>query len=232
MSPRAEMLGDFYSLLGDLERRLGGTRRLDTASGGDGWPLAGVYFFFEDGEGREGGRASRVVRVGTHALALGSRSTLWGRLRQHRGPVTGASAGIGNHRASVFRQHVGAALISPDTAASQASWCRARVPPMVREAELPLEGRVSRRIGSMPFLWLGVEDLPGPGSDRAVIERGSIALLSNHSRAPIDSPSAGWLGSAAVSGEVRLSGLWNVRHVREKPPPRFLEVLGEWVRRA
>ena len=49
----------------------------------------------------------RVVRVGTHALKAGSKSTLWGRLSQHRGT---ARAGGGNHRGSIFRLLVGIAL--------------------------------------------------------------------------------------------------------------------------
>jgi hypothetical protein len=55
-----------------------------------------------------------VVRVGTHALTAASSATLWDRLRQHRGHLGGRDPGSGNHRASVFRRHVGAALIGRD----------------------------------------------------------------------------------------------------------------------
>ena len=74
-------------------------------------PRRGVYFFFEPGELREDGRTPRVVRVGTHAVSAGSRTTLWTRLRDHRGHVIGRHVGGGNHRASIFRRHVGSALL-------------------------------------------------------------------------------------------------------------------------
>jgi hypothetical protein len=99
-----------YRLLHELAQRERGLRRLVDAPAKDGWPRLGVYFFFEDGEVRANG-SLRVVRVGTHALTATSKATLWGRLRQHRGQVGGRSPGGGNHRASVFRRHVGAALI-------------------------------------------------------------------------------------------------------------------------
>ena len=72
------------------------------------WPRRGVYFFFEPGESRSlSGTGSRIVRLGTHALANGSRSTLWQRLSQHRGNAKGDG---GNHRGSIFRLLVGVAL--------------------------------------------------------------------------------------------------------------------------
>lgn len=102
---RERDLTEFYSLLG----RLGSPRRLFGATGRDGWPTHGVYFFFEDGELRADG-TPRVVRVGTHGLAITSRTRLWQRLAQHRGTLKGG----GNHRASIFRRHVGTALIRRD----------------------------------------------------------------------------------------------------------------------
>ena len=65
---RLEHLDRFYELLGELEERLGGIRRLGECHGRMGWPRRGVYFYFEPGEFREDGRTSRVVRMGTHAL--------------------------------------------------------------------------------------------------------------------------------------------------------------------
>lgn len=52
----------------------------------------------------------RIVRVGTHAVSTGSKATLWHRLRAHRG----SKDGRGNHRASIFRRHAGAAMIARD----------------------------------------------------------------------------------------------------------------------
>jgi len=102
-----------YELLDWLEAGLGGKRTLGDSHGGMLWPQRGVYFFFEPGEVRTtSGSGLRVVRVGTHALRGGSTTTLWDRLRQHRGTVGGSRPGGGNHRGSVFRRHVRTALIA------------------------------------------------------------------------------------------------------------------------
>src|SRR5688572_10923820 len=115
---RASDLRRFYSLLDDLARRTGGTRRLADCSGGLEWPPRGVYFFMESGEvRRESGDGPRIVRVGTHALKDGSRTTLWKRLSQHKGQRDGN----GNHRGSIFRLLVGTALLANDPALC-ASW--------------------------------------------------------------------------------------------------------------
>ena len=98
----------FYEILSDLEDRLGGKRQLKNCDGFMNWPLRGIYFFFENGEPRSKKKGLRVVRVGTHALKLNSKSTLWGRLRQHRG----TSEYKGNHRGSIFRLHLGSAIIN------------------------------------------------------------------------------------------------------------------------
>ena len=65
-------------------------------------------------------------------------------------------------------------------------------------SEQPLEQRVSRVIGDMPFLWIDIGDEPGPASLRGYIERNTIALLSNFDRLPLDPPSTAWLGAVAI----------------------------------
>ena len=100
----------FYEFLGILEGTVGGRRCLAECDGRMDWPRRGVYFFFEPGEARSTpGIGPRVVRVGTHGLKAGSKSTVWGRLRQHRGTTAGAHAGGGNHRGSIFRLHMATA---------------------------------------------------------------------------------------------------------------------------
>lgn len=224
MDPRRHDLDRFYELLDDLERAVGGRRRLGSATGRDGWPTRGVYFVFEPGEHRESG-GDRVVRVGTHGLKTGSRSTLWGRLRQHRGTREGG----GNHRGSVFRLHVGQALAAhvddadatlPDTWASGSGAARP-----IREREASWEARVSDVIGAMSVLWVAVPDDPGPDSLRGYIERNCIALLSNHDRDSVDPPSPGWLGRHARAPQIRSSGLWNVNHITEHYDPLVLDEL-------
>jgi hypothetical protein len=226
---RREALDKFYSILDDLRERVGGCRELTNCDRGFGWPERGVYFFFEPGEFREDGRSQRVVRVGTHALKLGSRTTLWNRLSQHRGQVGGRYGGGGNQRGSIFRHLVGEALsgsgkISAEMPSSWNEGMTARG--AIRENEHELEVAVSQYIGKMPFLWFGVDDPSGPQSARRAIETGSIALLSNFVGDPVDPPSKQWLGLSSSRGRVRSSGLWNSRDVEKPWSEAFLAELG------
>ena len=101
-------LDRFYALMAQLASQPLQGRQLKEYSGRLQWPARGVYFFMEPGEYRTSHpTVHRIVRVGTHAVSALSKSTLWGRLRTHRG---GADGG-GNHRGSIFRLHVGAALL-------------------------------------------------------------------------------------------------------------------------
>ena len=95
---RREDLNRFCDLLHELAQRTGGPRYLADHGSRTGLPQRGVYFFFEPGEVRGDGKTPRVVRVGTHAVSEGSRTTLWQRLSQHRGRVRGRHTGGGNHR--------------------------------------------------------------------------------------------------------------------------------------
>jgi hypothetical protein len=216
MSRTSELI-DFYALLERLERALGGTRMLGTCTGRSGWPARGVYFFFEAGERRSNsGNGLRLVRVGTHALRAGEKSELWERLKAHQGVQ---SSGAGNHRGSVFRDLVGAALASRDPALAVPSWPARPADEVARAAENALECRVSTVIRAMPFLWVAVDNDPGSDSQRASIERNAIALLSNYQRNPLDPPSHSWLGHHCNRERVRSSGLWNsngVDHTHER----------------
>jgi hypothetical protein len=96
-------------------------------------------------------------------------------------------------------------------------------------AEAPVERAVTNDIRAMPFLWVDIDDEPGPASLRGFIERNSIALLSNHERAPLDSSSSDWLGLSSDRDLVRGSGLWNQRHAEETHDPAFLDALERMV---
>jgi hypothetical protein len=191
---RSRQLDDtdrFYAILQELAERVGGPRRLRDCTAASGWPTCGVYFFFEDGETRAGTDVPRVVRVGTHALTATSRTTLWHRLAQHRGHIGGTNPGGGNHRGSIFRLHVGTALLATGVSPPevQQSWPQPRVDKTQREAERPLELAVTAHIAAMPLLWL---DVPASG-DRGFIEANAIALLSQRAGG-VDPPSPRWLG--------------------------------------
>lgn len=187
------------------------------------WPQRGVYFFTEACEERnESGNGPRVVRVGTHALKLNGRTTLWNRLSQHRGR---SRNGRGNHRGSIFRLIVGKSLMARDGYNFPTWGDKSSASREARNDEVRLEEEVSRVIGAMPFLWLPINDEPGPESLRGLIERNSIALLSNYGREKIDPASDNWLGHHCDRARVRSSGLWNSNHVDEPYDPAFLDKL-------
>jgi hypothetical protein len=229
--PAQERLFDlrrFYALMDDLARRFGGPRCLQDCAGRMVWPLRGVYFFYEPGEvRRESGDALRIVRVGTHALKSGSQTTLWTRLAQHKGQQ---NSGGGNHRGSIFRLLVGAALMDEQTEPCP-TWGQGTTASRdIRDGERAMERRVSAVIGRMPFLAFRLDDGPGPESLRGFIERNAIALLSNAGKQPLDPPSKDWLGHSCPRERVRASGLWNQNHVDEDYEPSFLDVLGDLIR--
>jgi hypothetical protein len=91
--------------------------------------------------------------------------------------------------------------------------------------ETPIEQAVSAYLGTLSFLWLSVEDEPGPGSERGFIERNTIALLSKYQRDRLDRASSNWLGLSSNRERVRNSGLWKQRHVDESCDPAFLNTL-------
>jgi hypothetical protein len=88
---------------------------------------------------------------------------------------------------------------------------------------------VSEIIGNMRFLWLAIEDEPGPNSQRGYVERNSIALLSNYNKRALDPPSDTWLGHYSDRERVRTSGLWNQDHVEKTYEAEFLNTIERFV---
>jgi len=215
----------FYTIMDTLKDKLGGYKRLETFTNGSSWVKRGVYFFFEDGELRsDSGEGMRVVHVGTHAMRDGGNTTLWDRLRNHRGSE---KSGGGNHRCSAIRKHIGQAYLDRDPGhrIEKTTWANGTFAPWdIRLQEHDLEMTVSNHIRNMPFLYLGVEDDPSPYSQRGYISRNVIGLLSNYDKPPIDSPSDQWLGLHVHSPGDRIhrSGLWNVKHVDHEYDPHVL----------
>ena len=227
-SERLQHLDEFYTLIKKLEKGLGGRRILSRCTGVMDWPEMGVYFFFEENEYRTSDVAQdRVVRVGTHTVSKGAKSTLWNRLRSHRG----AADGSGNHRGSIFRLHVGTALINESKGGIDSqTWGSGQTSTAeVRAAEANLESKVSDYIGAMSLLWLAIGDQAGPASDRAFIEQNAIALLAGPAAGPIDLPTSNWLGRFSARETIRDSGLWNVNYVNDEYDPRFLETMAAYV---
>jgi hypothetical protein len=223
--------------LNDVDRFYGLIKRLATADSeglgklcernGSTVPKQGIYFFWESDETRMSQPfENRIVRIGTHAVSSGSKATLWNRLRTHRGGENGS----GNHRGSIFRLHVGQALIRkagleevfPTWGVGQSATEDVRI------SEIEIELEVSKVIADMPVLWLSVGDEASPDSDRTYLERNLISLLSGPT-GPFDLPSANWLGRWSNREAIGFSGLWNVNHVYEEYDPYALNVLERYV---
>jgi hypothetical protein len=217
---------NFYHIMRRLYEAQKGGRRIRECTGKMLWPARGVYFVTEDQPAPTPHGMPRITRVGTHAVSSGSRTSLWDRLSTHRGTESGG----GSHRSSIFRLHVGRALMNlehtvhwPDT------WSKGQsASSSVRNSETTLERLVSRTIGDMKLLWLNVPGSAGPASDRAYIERNAIALLS---RSVLLSPilKRSWLGNHSGDWRIAASGLWNLDHLFIRPDPAFLDILQSYV---
>jgi hypothetical protein len=214
-----------YAALRELEAGIGGKRLLSECHGRQCWPKQGVYFFFEPGELRSGGREPRIVRIGTHAVSRGSKTTLWNRLRTHKG----TGKGLGNHRGSIFRLHLGAALANRNASLTIHSWgAGSSASASIRKQEEAIEREVSLHIGKMQILWIAVEDKAGAASDRAYLERNLIGLLGARA-ASIDCPSTDWLGRFSPNERIQESGLWNLNYLDYAYSPDSLDLLEKYV---
>jgi hypothetical protein len=186
-------------------------------------PKQGVYFFFDEGEQTNfSSTIPRLVRIGTHGVSAGSVATLRNRLRTH----LGTRAGTGNHRASVFRLHVGRAMIERGRLQdAYPNWGKGQSAPReVTEREIPLEAKVSEYIGNLRVLFIPVLDTAGTGSMRATIERQFISMFTENFCA-LEESSSGWLGRFSDKPSIRRSGLWNVRDVGNEYDLKFLALL-------
>jgi hypothetical protein len=217
------LLDATYKIISRLVKKPG-LRRLKDVIDGE-MPDSGVYLFFDARERRlKDIDQLRIVRVGTHGVASGSKASLRDRMRTHFGTV----AGEGNHRSSVFRLHIGRSLINAKLAAPIESWGTLADDKGSLQAERALEQAVSRYLGELLVLFIAVPGESQKNNDRAYLEQNLIALLSN-SRKPLDPPSCDWLGLHSVKREIRKSGLWNVNHVDQRFDPTYLEVLDYYV---
>jgi hypothetical protein len=216
----------------DLERLYAELRRMAATSGGPELnsmastrevPLQGVYFFFDDTERRWNG-LHRVVRVGTHGVVRSSGASLRSRLRAHVGPASG----VGSHRSSVFRRHVGAAMMQREGAGPVTWGIGTTAPREVRLDEASLEATVSSYIRTLRYICVAVPGEAGPRNDRAYLERNSIALLSTVGH-HFDPPSPEWLGCMSDRASIRAGGLWNVNHVGIEYDPAFIPLLRTYV---
>lgn len=219
--PRRADLRRFYSLMRRLERNIGDRLVLGEAERAD-CPPRGVYFFFESGERRSGsGTGDRVVRVGSHNLNPGERTTLWTRIYSHKG----ADRPTGRQSGSVFRSRVGNAICRRNRRLGPRNW-----PTDAHRGDAArIERLINERMWPMTVLLLPV----GRRADRNDIEQNAIMLLSEYGiEDPIDPASDNWLGRYCDRVEVRKSGLWQSDYVDYEYEPEFLDLLEEYVDRA
>jgi hypothetical protein len=118
---------------------------------------------------------------------------------------------------------VGEALMRRDPSLAVSSWDSDRPnDASMRIAEKQHEAQVSDYLGQTSLLFLPIDDQPGSDSLRGLIERNTIALLSNYVAPSGIEPNQSWLGLQSGRDKVRRSGLWNQRHVDETHDPAFL----------
>lgn len=179
-------------------------------------PKRGVYIFIDPTECNFRKTGPRVVRIGTHAVSAGSRASLRGRLRNHLGPASQ----MGSHRGSIFRLHVGRAMLEAELGhESLPSWGQGQdAGAEIRALEQVHEISVSRYLRRLQVVYLDIDDEPSKDSMRARAEMQLIALFSDTMR-PIDLPSSEWLGLKSPVAPIRQSGLWNIRGVGGKYDP-------------
>ncbi len=192
-----------HPLMLDIYRLIQSLPRMDATTPRRDWPLNGIYVVFEDGEtvALDGAVTGRVVRVGSHTNA----GRCGKRIRQHYGHINSLA---GNKNGSVFRKHVGAALLRRTNPQDPrlTEWLR----PMGR-SDPEVETHVSQYLREhVQFRWVRVDD----AAERLALETALIALFAQH---PLGQPSTAWLGRHAVSENVRRAGLWNSRDIDAAP---------------
>jgi hypothetical protein len=224
-SHRMREVTKLYSMLNNpelLKKQLKNIRQIKDSRT---LPHRGLYIFYLPQDRRMFSPSNlRIVRVGTHAVSAGSSSSLWQRLKTHKGKEDGT----GNHRASIFRLHIGTALIERDNLDCP-SWAIGNsTNSELMEKEMEIERKVSDYIGRMSVLCLLIDDPPSKISDRAYLEQNIIALLSG-SIGPVDFADESWLGYYCTNHAVRRSALWNVDHTDKEYDPEFFQVLQTYV---
>jgi hypothetical protein len=166
-------------------------------------PESGIYLFFEKDETLtiDNRVHERIVRVGTH-LKDGN---FPGRIRQHYGNKHSLK---GNKNGSVFRKHVGGAIIRKELPGDPrlSNWLKQMGPSYV-----DIEEKVSRTLrDNFTFVCFPV----ATRDERLSLESALISLLAQY---PLGKPSPTWLGLWADSPIIRSTGLWNTNETDKKP---------------
>ncbi|MGD9994716.1 MAG: DUF6884 domain-containing protein [Salinivirgaceae bacterium] len=221
-SPRLKLINDLYEIFNSFKKQKGKILKLKELVKSEFVPTKGLYVFFNEDEQRIlTPTQNRIVRVGTHAVSEGAKSKLYQRLKQHKG----MNSLDGNHRSSIFRLHVGNALIQKNNLECNTWGQNIKINEKQKKQESIIEKMVSEYIGEMPVLLININDNSSKFSDRSYIEQNMIALLSDNFL-PIDVQYENWLGNYSIHEAVRSSSLWNVDYTKNKNYDKnFLEIL-------
>ena len=169
-------------------------------------PGSGIYLLFERGETGHGGE--RIVRVGTHTGA----DNLFSRLYEHF--LTE------NKDRSIFRKHIGRALLTRDANPFLSSWNidltkrenRERYGPSVDlNYQSVIEAAVSEYVRDN-FSFVAFD--ASIKEERLSLESKLISTLSLCDECHA---SASWLGHHSPHPKIRESGLWLVNHLYKIP---------------
>lgn len=218
-------LDRLYDMLSIAVLREQHLRVFGSCSGSAKWPRRGLYIFCDPRHRRMfKPNTFKIIRIGTHAVSKGSASSLWQRLKNHKGQQDGS----GNHRGSIFRLHVGSALMSTQSIMCPSWGVGMSAIEDIRTRETALEMAVSKYLASLQVVALDVNDEPSKLSDRAYIEQNMIALLSGRA-GPVEIADESWLGYHCKNKAVRRASLWNVDYTELDYDPAFLDVVERYI---
>jgi len=157
-----------------------------------GLPSNGIYFFYEEGEviKIDNRVIKRIVRVGTHR----EQGRFPGRILDHF---------HGNKNSSVFRRHLGAAILAKENPHDPRlkEWIKGTKP--LKDIEEKVSKLLTEKFS---FRYIRVDDR----DERLELEERLISTVARFSPKYV---SPNWLGRCSPSREIRESGLWNVEHV-------------------
>jgi hypothetical protein len=225
MNSTVRDLDRLYDMLSIAELREQHMRVFGSCSGSAKWPRRGLYIFYDPRHRRMfKPNAVKIIRIGTHAVSQGSASSLWQRLKNHKGQQDGS----GNHRGSIFRLHVGGALMTTRSIICPSWGVGMSAIEDIRTKENDLEITVSKYLASLQVVALDINDEPSKISDRAYLEQNMIALLSGRA-GPVEIADESWLGYHCRNKAVCKASLWNVDYTELDYDPIFLDVVEKYI---
>jgi hypothetical protein len=162
-------------------------------------PSDGVYFCFERKENVHGGL--RIARIGSHT----GKGNLAARLREH---ITV------NKDRSIFRKHIGRALLNRDRDPFLADW---NVDLTTRKARdkhahrIDFEKQNAIELRVSDYLRTAFTFAVLPMSDCAQALNFEAAAIGSVSNCPQCKASSTWLGLSSPNSHIASSGLWQIR---------------------